>query len=152
MGRFRRWFVPGPGEESPALSTNSPHNGTRPSVARSRHYAGRRPVSSRGVSRRYVSGYEIGEINGAELINAPEMQPYSFVVVRHDIDTSKLGEQTGDLVRWYINDFFAGLKGGSDLPQFLVFLNVIYREVESKPAFMAILDGLETGRECARSR
>jgi hypothetical protein len=76
----------------------------------------------------YVAGFQPEEVNGSALVTSPKMEPYSFIVVRHDIDAGRLGADTERFLNWYINSFFSGLQGGADLPQLLVFLNLIIRE------------------------
>jgi hypothetical protein len=85
-----------------------------------------------GLGDCYVAGYRPEETNGSPLVTSPKMEPYSFVVVRHDIDAGRLSAETGKLLRWYINNFYSGLRGGTDLPQLLVFLNLIVREESSR--------------------
>ncbi len=80
------------------------------------------------LSYRYTPASRAEEVRASSIVTAPEMQPFSFVVVRHDIDAGRLGEKADDFLLWYLNTLYQDLQGGPDLPQFLIFVNLILRE------------------------
>jgi hypothetical protein len=93
------------------------------------------------LSHRYTSAFRTEEACAVTLVTADEMRPYSFVVVRHDIDAGRLGEDTGKFLKWYLNVLWRNLLGGPELPQFLIFLNFIFRQPRPAPALMRFWRG-----------
>jgi len=49
-----------------------------------------------------------------------------LIIVQHEIRATRWDRPTKELIKWYLNSFWAGLEITNSGPQFLVFLNVIY--------------------------
>ncbi len=76
----------------------------------------------------YSPAATVHEVSGSCIVRAAEVQPFSFVVVRHDINVTRLGAQVFEFLDWYVNALYRDLQGGAELPQFLIFINLIFRE------------------------
>ena len=72
--------------------------------------------------------YDPNEPSGTPLVKDKRLKPYSFVVVRHDIDVALLSTGVGEFVQKYIAEFWAGTERSYGAPQFILFLNLILPE------------------------
>lgn len=67
----------------------------------------------------------------SDLVNLPGVRRYPLIMFTHDIDAAKWDRHYEHLIQWYVNDFWAMPECREDIPQFLVFLKIIYPSYET---------------------
>ena len=60
------------------------------------------------------------------LVRRERLSLFSAVIVQHEIRTSQLDPRSLELMDWYVNQFWSSVQTDSSIPQFLVFLQIIY--------------------------
>ncbi len=59
-----------------------------------------------------------------------DLNKHRIIMLLHNIEASKWNDDFKQLIKWYINDFWAGFGSSEDTPQFMIFLNVKYPIIE----------------------
>lgn len=57
---------------------------------------------------------------------------HPVVVLSHDLDAAKWDRHQERLVKWYVHEFWAMLECREDIPQFLIFLMVVYPDEDKQ--------------------
>ncbi|MCP4106587.1 MAG: trypsin-like peptidase domain-containing protein [Desulfobacteraceae bacterium] len=74
--------------------------------------------------------YYKGEFSLDALCHLPVLNQYHIVMISHDIFISDWNRKLERLVKWYINTYWASFECRDEtddtIPQFLIFLNIIY--------------------------
>jgi hypothetical protein len=63
-----------------------------------------------------------------DLSQLPSMEKRPLVLIKHNIYSSRWDKHTVPLITWYIKKYWSNLEDYEDIPLFLIFFNVIYRE------------------------
>lgn len=105
-------------------------------------YTGELPMRQRNLKRSIAKAIEFDGLagsnwDGKDLIERQKSRG-KVVIFQHTISAEKWDNSTLKLIKWYIRDFWQ--VDGKALPQFIIFLNIIYPE-ESQNALGRLFGG-----------
>ncbi|MCI4668593.1 MAG: CHAT domain-containing protein [Bacteroidia bacterium] len=105
-------------------------------------YTGELPMRQRNLKRSIARAIEFDGLagsswDGKDLIERQKSRG-KVVIFQHTISAEKWDTNTLKLIKWYIKEFWQ--VDGKELPQFIIFLNIIYPE-ESQNAISKLFGG-----------
>jgi|GEM_PF-1796615 len=68
------------------------------------------------------------QIKATDILRYTSLSGRQSIIVQHNIPGEYWNKTTGDLIKWYIGNFWNVLNSEFDTPQFYIFLNVFYSE------------------------
>ncbi len=76
--------------------------------------------------------FEPARISADRLAGREQWRLHAMVVVQHDLESGSLADDLPAFLRWYVNEFWQGVRNEESGPQFLIFMNVIYPEAREQ--------------------
>ena len=79
------------------------------------------------------------------------LDKYGIIMISHDISASKWDKHSESLVKWYVNEYWAGFKSGESIPQFLLFFNVKYPTEDKTGIFKSLFKKSDSKKKVEES-